>query len=261
MNHAVRHIRLLVEYDGTGYSGFQRQANAPTIQAELERALEKCLKQKTVVIPAGRTDAGVHATGQVCKFRTTSRIPVDRIPLALNRLLPDAIVVKSAREVSEKFNPRFDATSRVYRYTIHNQPISSALRRRYAHHVPRRLDVHAMQRAAQVLVGTHDFASFQASGSEMGGTVRDLVRMECARRGALVTITIEANAFLYQMVRNIVGTLIQIGLGARAADEMPKILAARNRKAAGPTAPPHGLCLMRVKYSSVLRRERRRVRL
>lgn len=256
-----RHIRILVEYDGTDYAGFQRQTNAPTIQAELERALQQCLKQKTVVIPAGRTDAGVHATGQVCKFRMTSRIPVDRIPLALNRLLSDAIVVRSAREVSERFHPRFDATSRVYRYTIDNQAIRSALRRRYAHHVARRLDVHSMQRAARALVGTHDFASFQASGSEMGGTVREISRVECARRGGLVAITIEANAFLYQMVRNIVGTLIEIGLGERGADEMPDILAARNRRAAGPTAPAHGLCLLRVKYGKVLRRQKPRVRI
>lgn len=256
-----RHIRILVEYDGTDYAGFQRQANAPTIQAALERALEQCLEQKTVVIPAGRTDSGVHAVGQVCKFRTTGRIPVDRIPLALNRLLPEAIVVKHAREVSEKFHPRFDATSRVYRYTIDNQPIRSALLRRYAYHVPRPLEVAAMQRAARALVGTHDFASFQARGSEMGGTVRDLLSLECGKRGTRITITVEANAFLYQMVRNIVGTLIQVGLRARPPAEMAAILAARDRQAAGPTAPPQGLCLVRVKYGRILRREKRRVRL
>lgn len=256
-----RHIRFLVEYDGTDYAGFQWQKNANTIQAELKAALRKCLKHEASVAAAGRTDAGVHASGQVCTFRTTNRIPVERIPLALNRLLPRAIVVRAAREVGPDFHPRFSATSRVYRYTIDNQPIPSALTRRYAHHVHRPLDVAAMRRAARGLVGRHDFASFQASGSAMGGTVREMRHLEIKQRAARVAITIEANAFLYQMVRIIVGTLIQVGLGDRPSRDLTHVLAARDRTAAGPTAPPHGLCLVRVKYDRVLRRGRPRGRI
>lgn len=245
-----------MEYDGTDYAGFQRQKNRPTVQSQLERALQECLKHETVVIPAGRTDAGVHATGQVCKFRTTNRIPGERIPLALNRLLPPSISVRQAREVSPNFHPRFNAISRVYVYTIDSEPIRSALLRRYAHHVARPLHVPAMQRAARYLIGVHDFASFQASGSEMGGTIREMFRIACARQGRLVRITLEANAFLYQMVRNIVGTLIQIGIGKRHAEDMKRVLEARDRSQAGPTAPPNGLCLVKVKYARVFPKRR-----
>ncbi len=249
----MRSLRLLVEYDGTDFAGFQRQANAPTIQGELERALAKCLQHEVSVAGAGRTDAGVHAIGQVCRVRTENRIPVDRLPLALNRLLPRTIVVRSAREAEAGWHPRYHATSRTYRYTIDNQTIPSALSRRFAYHLRAPLEVEAMQAAAQCLVGCHDFAAFQTSGSPMGSTVRELRQVAVVRHRHQVTVTVEANAFLYQMVRTLVGTLMQIGRGQRSGATMLEVLQSRDREQAGPTAPPHGLCLVRVKYDRLLR--------
>jgi tRNA pseudouridine38-40 synthase len=244
----LKHIKIVVEYDGTDFHGFQRQSGDRTVQEELETAASQVLKEPTMILGAGRTDAGVHAREQVCVFCTTNRIPIDRVPLALNSVLPKDVGVKSAQEVSAEFHPRYDAVSRVYRYTIDNRRIPSVLLRRFAHHVRERLDVKAMQQAANVLVGTHDFSSFQASGSEMGGAVRNMHAIRVRREGGIVTITLEANAFLYRMVRNVVGTLIPVGRGDITPEDVKRILDARDRAQAGPTAPPHGLCLVKVKY-------------
>jgi tRNA pseudouridine38-40 synthase len=170
------------------------------------------------------------------------------LPVVLNGLLPPDIVAKEAKEVSPDFHPRFDATSRVYRYLIDNRPVPAALLRRYAWHVPEPLDVEAMRSASQHLIGVHDFASFHASGSDLGSTVREMKRIVISKRNGIISITLEANSFLYHMARIIVGTLVEIGLGERHPDEMREILMVRDRSAAGKTAPPHGLCLMQVKY-------------
>lgn len=244
----MRHIKLVIGYDGTDFHGFQRQKGLRTVQGELERTLTTLLGHSVSVKAAGRTDTGVHAEGQVVSFWTSCPIPVERLPLALNSLLPADIVAKKAVRVSPDFHPRFDATSRVYRYLIDNRPVPSALLRRYAWHIPEPLDVEAMKQAAQFLVGVHDFASFHASGSDLGSTVREMKRVTVVRRGGVVAITMEANAFLYHMARIVVGTLVEIGLGRRHPDEMRAILEARDRSVAGKTAPPHGLCLVQVKY-------------
>jgi len=244
----MKHIKLVIGYDGTEFHGFQRQRGLRTVQEELERTLTTLLGHPVSVKSAGRTDAGVHAEGQVVSFWTTCPIPVDRLPVALNGLLPPDIVAKRAKVVSPDFHPRFDATSRVYRYLIDNRPVPSALLRRYAWHIPKPLNVEAMKTAAQYLIGVHDFASFHASGSDLGSTVREMKRIVISNRNGIIAITLEANSFLYHMARIIVGTLVEIGCGERHHEEMRDILLARNRSVAGKTAPPHGLCLMQVKY-------------
>jgi len=244
----MRHIKLVIGYDGTDFHGFQRQKGLRTVQEELERTLTSLLGHPVSVKAAGRTDAGVHAEGQVVSFWTSCPIPVERLPVVLNGLLPPDIVAKEAKEVSPDFHPRFDATSRVYRYLIDNRPVPAALLRRYAWHVPEPLDVEAMRSASQHLIGVHDFASFHASGSDLGSTVREMKRIVISKRNSIISITLEANSFLYHMARIIVGTLVEIGLGERHPDEMREILMVRDRSAAGKTAPPHGLCLMQVKY-------------
>ncbi len=244
----MRHIKLVIGYDGTAFHGFQRQTGLRTVQEELERTLTILLGHSVRLKAAGRTDAGVHAEGQVVSFWTNCPIPTDRLPLALNQLLPNDIVAKSASEVVPTFHPRFDATSRVYRYLIDNRPVPSILLRRYAWHFPHPLDLDAMREASTYLIGVHDFASFHASGSDLGPTVREMKRIQIGKREGVIAITMEANAFLYHMARIIVGTLVEIGLGKRQPEEMRAILEARNRSAAGKTAPPHGLCLLEVKY-------------
>ncbi len=244
----MRHIKLVIGYDGTDFHGFQRQKGLRTVQEELERTLTTLLGHPVSVKAAGRTDTGVHAEGQVVSFWTSCPIPVERLPLALNSLLPADIVAKKATQVSPNFHPRFDATSRVYRYLIDNRPVPSVLLRRYAWHIVEPLDVEAMKRAAQFLIGVHDFASFHASGSDLGSTVREMKRITVVKRDGVIAITMEANAFLYHMARIIVGTLVEIGLGRRKPEDMEAILEARDRTVAGKTAPPHGLCLMQVKY-------------
>ncbi|MCX7642460.1 MAG: tRNA pseudouridine(38-40) synthase TruA [Armatimonadetes bacterium] len=244
----MRHIKLVIGYDGTDFHGFQRQKGLRTVQEELERTLTTLLGHFVSVKAAGRTDAGVHAEGQVISFWTSCPIPVERLPLALNSFLPADIVAKRATEVSPNFHPRFDATGRVYRYLIDNRPVPSALLRRYAWHIPEPLNVEAMRRAAEFLIGVHDFASFHASGSDLGSTVREMRRVVVTKSRGIIAITMEANAFLYHMARIIVGTLVEIGLGQRSPEEMRAILEARDRSVAGKTAPPHGLCLVRVKY-------------
>lgn len=244
----MRHIKLVIGYDGTDFHGFQRQKGLRTVQEELERTLTILLGHAVSVKAAGRTDAGVHAEGQVVSFWTNCPIPIDRLPLALNSLLPPDIVAKKAEEMGPDFHPRFSAVSRVYRYLIDNRLVPSALLRRYSWHIPEPLDLEAMKIAAQFLVGVHDFASFHASGSDLGSTVREMKRIRITKRNGVIAVTMEANAFLYHMARIIVGTLVDIGLGRRSPDEMNAVLAARDRAAAGKTAPPHGLCLVQVKY-------------
>ncbi len=244
----MRHIKLVIGYDGTDFHGFQRQKGLRTVQEELERTLTILLGHPVQLKAAGRTDAGVHAEGQVVSFWTNCPIPTERLPIALNGLLPPDIVAKRATEVPPDFHPRFDATSRVYRYLIDNRPIPSILLRRYAWHIPEPLDIAAMREAASCLIGVHDFASFHASGSELGSTVREMKRIAITRRDGVTAITMEANAFLYHMARIIVGTLVEIGKGKRPPEEVCAILNARDRSVAGKTAPAHGLCLLQVKY-------------
>jgi tRNA pseudouridine38-40 synthase len=240
-------VRAIVAYDGTVYSGFQRQDNAPTVQAALEAALVRVTQERITVLAAGRTDAGVHATGQVIAFDTAWRHELVSLRRALNAVLPPDVAVQEVDECAPDFHPRYDARSRHYRYTLHCAPVRCPLSRAYSLHVAAPLDVGAMQRASQLLVGEHDFATF---GQPPQGrvTVRRVLVAEWSDQPPWLTFDIEANAFLYRMVRSIVGTLLQVGRDKMGQEAFAEVLAACDRSRAGPTAPPLGLCLVDVKY-------------
>jgi tRNA pseudouridine38-40 synthase len=249
-------ILLIIEYDGTGYHGFQWQNGLPSIQKEVEKAIKKLTGERRRVISASRTDAGVHAQGQVVGFRTRSELSTDNFVNGLNHYLPRDIAVKAAYKVSDDFRVRRDAVSRQYSYYILNNPTRSPIREGRAHRVANPLDIEAMNKAAQTLVGEHDFASFaNGDGSWLKSTVRNVSRAEAAREGEMVTFRMEANSFLPHQVRTTVGTLIRVGLGKMNLDQFRSIIETRLPGTAGPTAPACGLCLDRVNYSVPLEEE------
>jgi tRNA pseudouridine38-40 synthase len=247
-NGKRRHILVVVQYDGTDYAGFQRQPNVPTVQGELEQALERLLGEPVHVVAASRTDAGVHALGQVVTFWTANSMPVENLPGALNALLPQAVSAVEAAEAPEDFHPRFDAIGKQYTYRVLNRKFRSPFICRYAWHVSEPLDADAMRQAAELLVGQHDFAAFCASGGSAGRTLRHLYRLDVDENADILEIRAAADGFLYMMVRIIVGTLVQVGRGQLAPRDVTAILESRDRRNAGPTAPPQGLCLVCVDY-------------
>ena len=244
-------LRLVVEYDGTRLLGWQRQPGGPTVQGELERALAVVLREPVRVRGAGRTDAGVHARGQVAAA-VVSRPPPDprRLLRSLNALLPPDIAVREVALADDAFDPRRHASSRVYEYRILHHPARSPFWRTWAWHVTRPLDVAAMDAAAARLLGEHDFAAFRGADATQTPrtTVRRVLESRVRHEPPLVVYRVEATAFLKHMVRNIVGTLVEVGLGERSPDAMRALLAGRDRTRAGATAPPHGLTLLEVRY-------------
>jgi|SRR5579862_968179 len=243
-------LRLTVEYEGTAYQGWQLQPGGPTVQEVLERALATALREPVRVRGAGRTDAGVHACGQIAAVRVT-RVPEDleRLRKSLNALTPDDVAVREIAIVDDAFDPRRHASSRVYEYWILNAPAPSPFWRRYAWHVPEPLRIDAMNVAAAALVGEHDFAAFRGADAEpVRSTVRRALESRLERTDAVLVYRIEATAFLKHMVRNIVGTLVEVGRGLRPPDVIGALLAGRDRTRAGATAPPHGLVLVEVRY-------------
>ncbi len=244
-------LRLVVEYEGTAYQGWQVQPAGPTVQAVLERALATALREPVQVRGAGRTDAGVHAAGQVAAVRVR-HVPPDlgKLLKSLNALTPPDIAIREISVVGDAFDPRRHARSRRYVYRIWSAPVASPFWRRFAWHVPAPLDVAAMDAEARVLEGEHDFAAFQAADPHVvvASTVRRVFESRVARCDALVTYRIEATAFLKHMVRNIVGTLVEVGRGERPRGTLAGVLAGRDRTRAGATAPPHGLVLEHVRY-------------
>ena len=239
---------LRLAYDGTAYHGFQIQANAPTVQLCLEQALAVLYGSTIRVEAAGRTDAGVHARGQVVNFSAPALVPESRLPFALNGLLPEDIVVAAARQVEEDFSARRDARAKVYAYTIDNGPFPDVLQRRYAWHVARPLDLTGMQKAAARLRGRHDFRAFQAAGSCVKTTVRTLYGLRLTGRRQFIYLMFKGDGFLYKMVRNITGTLVEVGLGRLDPADVEYILQQGCRGSAGATAPARGLCLEKVIY-------------
>ena len=245
----VRNIKLLIEYDGTNYQGWQVQPKGPTIQGILEEKIGLLTGQSVQLFGSGRTDSGVHALGQVAHFKTQSQMDIHTIRRALNSLLPHDIVIQKAEEVDEGFHARKHSKSKIYEYRILNRNLRSAFHRGYVWHIPQKLNLTEMKKATQSLIGEHDFSAFRTVGSPTRTTVRRVIRAEWKRgRDGLIRFEIEANGFLKQMVRSIIGTLVEIGKGRMEAAEIREILNSRDRKEAGPTAPAQGLFLKEVKY-------------
>ncbi len=240
--------RLVVEYDGTALHGFQFQPKLRTVAGALETALARLFGATVKVTAAGRTDAGVHASGQVVSFHAERPFPLDRLALALNANLPDDVIVREARIAPDGFSARFDARERVYDYLILERRWPSALWRTRAWHVPRPVDDALFTAAAAPLLGEHDFVSFCGELPDRGGTVRELRAIALEREDDLLRVTVRGNAFLHRMVRVLVGTLVASATGYREPDFPALALAARDRRAAGPTAPAHGLYLAGVRY-------------
>jgi tRNA pseudouridine38-40 synthase len=244
----LMNVKLTVEYDGTDYHGWQIQPNRPTIQQALEQALETILGAQVRLRGSGRTDAGVHAHGQVANFIWSTEIELRRLQQGLNALLRPAIVIKKVEAVADSFDARRDARSRLYQYQIWDRPWPSAFHARYAWHVHSELDIGAMAEAAASLNGEHDFSSFQAAACDANHAVRKVFTSFVRREGSLVLYDIEATAFVRHMVRNIVGTLVLVGRGELSVQAFDGILQMRDRARAGATAPAHGLFLVAVKY-------------
>jgi tRNA pseudouridine38-40 synthase len=245
----MSNFKLTIEYDGTHYSGWQRQAEEPTVQAEIERALAVMTRSPITVVAAGRTDAGVHALGQAANFRCDTRLDPEAILKGLNSLLPADIAIRECRRVSETFHARFDAKSKIYRYHILNRDTRSAVGRNYAWFLHRALDLGAMRRATEVMVGRHDFKAFESTGSPRAHTVREVMAAGWTEgEDRRLTFQIEADGFLRCMVRNIVGTLVAVGLGRLSPGSVREIMESRDRRRAGAAAPPQGLFLVAVRY-------------
>lgn len=245
----MRNIKVVIEYDGTGYCGWQRQANRLAIQQVLEEALHTITGEKIVVIGSGRTDTGVHALGQVANFHTNSGVAEFSLLRGLNSILPDDLAIKELVEVDASFHARYSAKSKVYLYQIWNDPVRSPLHRRHSWFVRTPLDLDRMRDALAFFPGAHDFSSFRASGDASVSHVRTVAMAGIeVNKWGMVQITVEADGFLRYMVRNIVGTVVEVGKGKRPVSEVPEILKAKDRTKAGVTAPPHGLFLKIVKY-------------
>lgn len=244
----MRNIKLVLEYDGTGYAGWQRQKNAITVQQKLEESIYSITGEKSDVTGCSRTDAGVHARGFVCNFYTQCRIPEQKIRDAVNSKLPEDIRILSSTEVNEDFHARYCSKGKTYSYTILNRDICSAIHRNYICHVKEPLNVEEMMKAAKYLIGRHDFAAFRNTGSSVKTTVRTISQLDVIRQDDYVKIYGTADGFLYNMMRIIAGTLIDIGTGKKKKECMAHILQSCDRNNAGRSAPPQGLCLEKVYY-------------
>ena len=245
----MRNIKLVIEYDGTNYLGWQVQASGLTVQGTIENKLALLTGEPIHLIGSGRTDAGAHAVGQVANFKTKSQMDVRSIQKALNSLLPSDIAIKEAKEVAEDFHARKSPRSKIYEYRILNCGVRSVFHREYAWHIPQRLNLGEMKKATEVLIGEHDFSCFRSVGTPTKTAVRKVFRAEWKRnREGFLRFEIEATGFLKQMVRAIVGTLVEVGKGKISAGEIEEILKSKERKKAGPTAPARGLFLKEVKY-------------
>ncbi len=243
----MRTLKLKLEYDGTAFSGWQAQPGRRTVQGVLAEACARILRHEVRVVGAGRTDAGVHARGQVASLRTESALAPERVLRGLNAILPEDVAVLSVEEAPPDFDARFSARAKWYRYRIHNSPVPSPLERMFSHHVRFELDLDRMRAAARPLVGTHDFRGFAREADERP-TVRTLFSVDVNRRATIIEIDVRGDGFLYNMVRAIAGTLIEVGRGKKAIDACEAVLSTGERAVAGPTVPPQGLFLMEVIY-------------
>lgn len=244
-----RNIKLVIEYDGTNYCGWQVQPNGPTIQSEIEKALREITGERVRIHGAGRTDAGVHARGQVASFMTGSQLPPQRLLNALNAVLAPDIAIITVEEAPASFHARYSAKSKRYRYVIVQRSVRSALERNRAFHIPEPLDYIAMADAGSMLVGTKDLSSFGCNAGRDDNPVRTVMGITVKKQEEMLVIEMEAVSFLYKMARSIAGTLIEVGRGKLTPADFKRILHARDRGSASPTAPAHGLYLVKVSYS------------
>ncbi len=252
----LRNLRIDLAYDGTAFHGWQAQPGVRTVQGEIESALERVLGERVRVAGASRTDAGVHARGQVASVTTHSVIPAAELARALEALTGDDLSVVRVADISPAFHARFSTIAKHYRYRLRRTPLPSPFDRAYSWHVPGKLDLDAMRASCAPLVGKHDFTSFQGAGSEVASAVRALTRLELVAGDEHLDFHLEGDGFLRHMVRNIVGTLAEVGLGRRSPGSVSETLAARDRAAAGPTAPARGLTLERVFYPEIFEHQR-----
>lgn len=244
----MKRVMMRVAYDGTDYCGWQFQPGSPTVEGVLNQALSELLGETIVVTGASRTDSGVHALGNVAVFDTETRIPPEKISYALNQRLPEDIVVQESGEVAPDFHPRHCNSTKTYEYRILNREFPLPTERRDSYFTYRKLDVKIMQDAAKYVIGTHDFASFCSAHAQTETTVRTVYDCTVKQTGDMICIRVTGAGFLYNMVRIIAGTLLEIGCGARKPEEMKDIIAACDRSAAGPTAPAHGLTMIGIEF-------------
>ena len=244
----MRNIKLIIEYDGKSFNGWQKQPTKLNIQGEIEKAIEEITGEKVDLTASGRTDAGVHSLGQTANFKTDSQIPIEKIAKAINSKLKKSIVIKSAEEVDEKFHSRYSVKSKTYRYIINNSENGTAIYRGLEYHIPMKLDVKKMQEAVKFFEGEHDFKGFKASGTSSKSSIRTIYKGEVKQEEERIIIEVTRNGFLYNMVRIIAGTLVDVGLEKIKPEEIPEIIESKDRTKAGKTLPPHGLYLLKVEY-------------
>lgn len=244
----MRNIKLVIEYDGSGFNGWQKQPNKLNIQGEIEAVLENITKEKVELIASGRTDAGVHALGQVANFKTNSKIPIEKIPIAINSQVKNSIRIKNAEEVDERFHSRYNCKKKTYRYIIDNSKYGSSIYRNLTYHIPTKLNVEKMKKAIKYFEGQHDFKAFRSSGTSSKSSVRTIYNAEIKQKEQYIVIELTGNGFLYNMVRIISGTLVDVGLGKTKPEDIPNIIEEKDRQKAGKTLPPQGLFLVKVEY-------------
>ena len=244
----MRNIKLTIEYDGKEFNGWQKQPTKLNIQGEIEKALGEITGEEVELIGSGRTDAGVHSLGQVANFKTESKLPAEKFPIALNTKLKQSIRIIDSEEVDERFHSRYSVHSKKYRYTINNSKYGSAIYRNMECHIPQKLDTKKMKEAAKYFEGEHDFKAFKASGTSSKSSVRTIYKAEVIVNNDRIYIELTGNGFLYNMVRIIAGTLVDVGLGKIEPEDITKIIESGDRKEAGKTLPAAGLCLMEVSY-------------
>lgn len=244
----MKRVRMIISYDGTNYCGWQVQINGITVEEVINRELTNLLGEKIAVIGASRTDSGVHAIGNVAVFDTETKIPAEKISFALNQRLPDDIRIQKSEEVPMDFHPRYCDSTKTYEYKILNRRFPDPMKRLYTHFVYMPLDVDKMKKAAEYIVGEHDFASFCSARSQVKTTVRTVYSLDVLKQDDVITIRISGNGFLYNMVRIIVGTLMKVGLNVYPPEHVAEIIEAKDRYAAGPKAPARGLTLIGIEY-------------
>lgn len=244
----MRNIKLTIEYDGKDFNGWQKQPNKLNIQGTIENAIFQITGEQVELNASGRTDAGVHALGQVANFKTNSKLPIEKFAIAMNSKLKKSIIIKKAEEVEENFHSRYNCKKKTYKYVINNSEYGTAIYRGLEYHVPQKLNIEEMKKAIKYFEGEHDFKGFKASGTSSKSSVRTIYNAEVDKIGDKIVIQLTGNGFLYNMVRIISGTILEVGLGRIKQEEIPSIIASKDRQRAGKTLPAHALYLVNVEY-------------